>query len=81
VINLIERLRKEYVYCIGPNCENWKLMAEAADEIERLEKKVTYLNHAHDACNTMLHVHGWDWDQWRAQEGYIDYEGNRKEDF
>jgi len=39
--DLVKRLRKDYHYCIGPNCENWELMAEAADEIERLKHELT----------------------------------------
>lgn len=38
--DLVERLRTKYVYCIGPNCENWELMSEAADEIEQLNEEM-----------------------------------------
>ena len=50
---------------------------ELEDKIQVFEKQIKYLKHAHDAVNGLLHVHGWDWDSWRKENGYIDYKGNK----
>ncbi len=50
---------------------------ELEDEIKELQKEVKYLREAHDAVNVYLHIHGWDWNKWRKENGYIDYKGNK----
>jgi hypothetical protein len=37
---LLKRLKDNYVRCLGPCCENAKLMRNAADEIEAVHKRL-----------------------------------------